>query len=73
MSPINWGNCRRPDNSIMLVTAARMTGCNITPRASEYLKMVEKLYPIMSRQVAALAIASALEISAREPQEEGIK
>lgn len=66
MSPILWESCRRQNGTLLLEKAANMTGCKITPLASEYLMMVERLAPITSRQVAAVAIATALEISARE-------
>lgn len=65
MTPILWDRCRRGDGTISLALAARMTGCNITEQAHDYLVMVESIMLINSRQAAAVAIATALEISAR--------
>lgn len=74
MTPIQWEKCRQADGSINLEVAATHTGCFFTEGAIEYLRMVEKLKSVTSRQIAALAIASALEISAREPHShEGAK
>lgn len=72
MSPVNWDSCRRNNGTLNLERAARQTGCWLSDRALGYLGAVEAVRPIHSRQVAALAIANALDISAREPQSEGI-
>lgn len=65
MRPIIWDDCRRSDGSIALLKAASHTGCFFAPMAWHYLEMVERIMPISSRQAAAIAIANALEISAR--------
>jgi hypothetical protein len=65
MSPIIWENCRRLDGSIDLEKAAQHTGCFFSNHALNYLVTVEKIKPILSRQVAALAIANALEMQSR--------
>lgn len=69
MSPILWDNCRRNDGSINLCVAAKMTGCRVSTHALLYLLTIEKMYPINSRQAATVAIASALEISERKPDD----
>lgn len=65
MSPILWDSCRRSDGSFNLEAAAKHTGCWFSNHALNYLCAVEKIRPITSRQVAALAIANALEISSK--------
>lgn len=59
MSPVIWDNCRRADGSINLELAARHTGCHVTDRVVDYLRFVENIRPVKSRQVAALSIATA--------------
>lgn len=73
MTPIIWDNCRRANGTINLESAAKQTGCYFTEAAIRYLDAVENIRPVTSRQIAAVAIASALDISAREelPQKEG--
>ncbi len=65
MSRVLWDNCRRADRSINLSVAATMTGCKITTKAHHYLALVEKIMDITSRQAAAVAIATAIEMSSR--------
>lgn len=66
MSPIIWENCRRSlDGTIDLEKAAKHTGCWLSNHALNYLCALEKIHPISSRQVAAIAIANALEMSSR--------
>lgn len=69
MSPILWDRCRRQNGSINLQQAARQTGAWFSDHALRYLDVLEELKPIESRQVAALAIANALEISSRAAAE----
>jgi hypothetical protein len=61
----DWENCRRPNGTIDLRKAAHWTGCRITEQGDAYLVMVERMARITSRQIAAVAIATALDISAR--------
>ena len=57
---INWDGCRRKDWSIDLRKAAHQTGCKITEDMDRYLAFAEEVRPVKSRQVAALAIATAM-------------
>ena len=57
---INWEGCQRADGSYSLQTAARMTGCKITEDMDAYLSLIEEIRPVTSRQIAALAVATAL-------------
>lgn len=56
---VQWESCYRKDRSINLRLAATHTGCKVTEDAYQYLDFVEKIRPITSRQLAALAIATA--------------
>lgn len=62
----DWERCRRDNGTIDLQKAAKSTGCYISEYAYNYLAMVERLARITSRQIASVALASALEISARD-------
>ena len=62
--PIIWDSCRRKNGTIDLQLAARHTGCRFTEKADAYLRCIEEVMPINSRQTAALAIVTALHISA---------
>jgi hypothetical protein len=61
----DWEQCRRPNGTIDLCRAIHQTGCRITEPADAYLGMIERMARITSRQVAAVAIATALDIAAR--------
>lgn len=73
MSPIIWENVRRADGSINLRLAAEHTGCYVGERAAAYLNFVEQIRPVTSRQIAALAVATAFALDAHSaaPHEEG--
>ena len=61
----DWEMCRRHNGTIDLRKAARWTGCRITQQADDYLAMIESMARITSRQIAAVALVTALEISSR--------
>jgi hypothetical protein len=61
----DWEQCRRPNGTIDLVRAAHQTGCRLTEPSDAYLVAVERMARITSRQIAAVAIATALDIAAR--------
>ena len=63
--PPDWEQCRRSNGTIDLIKAAHWTGCRITAPADAYLEMVERMARITDRQIAAIAIATALDIAAR--------
>jgi hypothetical protein len=60
MAKVIWEHCVRADGSYDLQAAARQTGCKITDQMDMYLSFVEEIRPVMSRQIAALAIATAM-------------
>lgn len=66
MVKIIWDNCRRADGTISLESAAKHTGCFISDEALAYLYAVEELHPITSRQAAAVAIGTALQLSSQK-------
>lgn len=66
ISAINWDSVRRANFSINLELAYVQTGCKLSEPAAAYLRMVENIMPIISRQAAAVAIATAMHIDASE-------
>ena len=64
---MNWDKYRRPDGTIDLIEAYTCE-CIIGDffgNGFEYLRYVEELQLIKSRQVAAIALATAVDISKR--------
>lgn len=64
---MDWAKYRRDDGTIDLVDAFGMCygGGNSYNDAVEYLRYVEQLQLINSRQAAAIALATAIDISNR--------
>lgn len=66
----NWEDYRRPDGTLDLVRCfedshnvkQHQYPIGYTLKSITFLKSVEKIHPIKSRQVAALALAQAWEI-----------
>lgn len=61
MTNSEWDSCRRTNGSIKLVSAFQIlnNGDNPTAQGEAFLLMIESEQPIYSRQVAAVAIATA--------------
>jgi len=69
MTQIIWEQCRRQDGSLDLRKAARHTNLYVSEGMDSYLSLVEQLKPVTSRQIGALAIATAHALfAAREPE-----
>lgn len=66
--PVLWDACKYRDGSYDLRKAAHMTGCKITEPMDNYLAFVENIRPVTSRQIGALAIATAMALYPPEPQ-----
>jgi hypothetical protein len=61
----DWEQCRRDNGTIDLRRAARQTGCRWTETSDAYLEAVERMARITSRQIAAVALATAMDIADR--------